>query len=68
MDGRGMKDLWVGWNVGQFLVNFLSSAPRDVLLTFTDVSKSRAKPGCWPHIKIEQGIALFIDWFRRNES
>jgi UDP-glucuronate 4-epimerase len=42
--------------------------PGDVPLTFADISKSRAKLGYQPHIKIEQGIALFIDWFRRNES
>lgn len=42
--------------------------PGDVPLTFADISKSRAKLGYQPHIKIEQGIALFIDWFRRNKS
>ena len=42
--------------------------PGDVPLTFADISKSRAKLGYQPHIKIEQGISLFIDWFRRNES
>jgi UDP-glucuronate 4-epimerase len=42
--------------------------PGDVPLTFADISKSRANLGYQPHIKIEQGIALFIDWFRRNES
>jgi UDP-glucuronate 4-epimerase len=42
--------------------------PGDVPLTFADISKSRANLGYQPHIKIEQGIALFIDWFHRNES
>ncbi|HWD90751.1 MAG TPA: SDR family NAD(P)-dependent oxidoreductase [Verrucomicrobiae bacterium] len=42
--------------------------PGDVPLTFADISKSRANLGYQPHIKIEEGIALFIDWFRRNES
>jgi UDP-glucuronate 4-epimerase len=42
--------------------------PGDVPLTFADISKSRAKLGYQPHIKIEEGIALFVDWFRRNES
>lgn len=42
--------------------------PGDVPLTFADISKSCAKLGYQPHIKIEQGIALFVDWFRRNES
>jgi UDP-glucuronate 4-epimerase len=42
--------------------------PGDVPLTFADITKSRARLGYQPHIKIDQGIPLFIDWFRRNES
>lgn len=42
--------------------------PGDVPLTFADVSKSRAKLGYRPHIKIEEGIPLFIDWFHRNAT
>jgi len=42
--------------------------PGDVPLTFADITKSRARLGYQPHIKIEQGITLFIDWFRRNAS
>jgi UDP-glucuronate 4-epimerase len=42
--------------------------PGDVPLTFADISKSRAKLGYQPHIKIEQGISLFIDWFRQNHA
>lgn len=42
--------------------------PGDVPITFADISKSRAKLGYSPHIKIEEGISLFVDWFRRNES
>lgn len=41
--------------------------PGDVPLTFADITKARARLGYQPHIKIEQGIALFIDWFRRSE-
>jgi UDP-glucuronate 4-epimerase len=44
------------------------SQPGDVPLTFADISKSHANLGYQPHIKIEEGIALFIDWCRRNES
>lgn len=40
----------------------------DVPITFADVSKARAKLGYHPHIKIEEGIKLFIDWFRKNQS
>lgn len=42
--------------------------PGDVPITFADVSKARAKLGYHPHIKIEEGIKLFIDWFRKNQS
>ena len=40
--------------------------PGDVPITFADVSKARAKLGYNPQIKIEQGIALFVNWFKRG--
>jgi UDP-glucuronate 4-epimerase len=42
--------------------------PGDVPITFADISKSRTKLGYNPRVKIEQGIKLFVDWFRQNES
>ncbi|MEY2466400.1 MAG: UDP-glucuronate 4-epimerase [Verrucomicrobiota bacterium] len=42
--------------------------PGDVPITFADVTKARAQLGYNPRIKIEQGITLFIDWFRQNQS
>jgi UDP-glucuronate 4-epimerase len=42
--------------------------PGDVPITFADISKSHAKLGYRPTVKIEQGIRLFVDWFRRNPS
>ncbi len=50
------------------VINRQSAQPGDVPITFADISKSRAKLGYNPHIKIEEGISLFIDWFRRNPS
>jgi UDP-glucuronate 4-epimerase len=44
------------------------SQPGDVPITFADISKSRAKLGYHPHILIEQGIRLFVDWFNGNGS
>ena len=44
------------------------SQPGDVPITFADISKARAKLGYNPHIKIEQGIKMFIEWFRKNQS
>src|SRR6267142_2056566 len=40
--------------------------PGDVPLTCADISKAREKLGYRPRVKIEQGLALFIDWFARN--
>jgi UDP-glucuronate 4-epimerase len=42
--------------------------PGDVPITFADISKSRAKLGYHPSVKIERGIRLFVDWFARNPS
>ena len=44
------------------------SQPGDVPVTFADISKAHAKLGYEPQIKIEQGVTLFVDWFRRNKS
>jgi UDP-glucuronate 4-epimerase len=38
--------------------------PGDVPITCADISKSRAKLGYDPRVKIEQGIPMFVDWFR----
>lgn len=40
--------------------------PGDVPLTFADISKARAKLGYHPRVKVEDGIPLFVDWFRKN--
>jgi UDP-glucuronate 4-epimerase len=50
------------------IIDRQSSQPGDVPLTFADISKSRAKLGYQPRIKIEQGIPLFVDWFRRSQT
>jgi UDP-glucuronate 4-epimerase len=42
--------------------------PGDVPITYADISKARARIGYNPYVKIEHGIAVFIDWLRRNES
>jgi len=41
--------------------------PGDVPLTFADISKARARLGYDPRIKAEDGIPLFVEWFR-NQS
>ena len=40
--------------------------PGDVPVTFADITKARAQLGYDPRVKIEAGIRLFIDWFRKN--
>jgi UDP-glucuronate 4-epimerase len=40
--------------------------PGDVPVTYADISKARAKLGYNPRVGIEQGISLFVDWFKRN--
>jgi UDP-glucuronate 4-epimerase len=40
--------------------------PGDVPLTFADISKARALLGYQPHVKAEQGIPRFVEWFRQD--
>jgi UDP-glucuronate 4-epimerase len=40
--------------------------PGDVPVTFADITKARTRLGYNPQVKIEAGIKLFIDWFRKN--
>ena len=40
--------------------------PGDVPITYAVVSKARAKLGYNPRVKIEQGIPLFVEWFRKH--
>jgi len=42
--------------------------PGDVPITFADISKARAKLGYNPQVKVETGIPLFVDWFRKNRQ
>ena len=40
--------------------------PGDVPITFADISKARRMLGYQPQVKVEKGIPLFVDWFRKN--
>ena len=42
--------------------------PGDVPVTFADISKARKLLGYDPQVKVEKGIPLFIDWFRKNRQ
>lgn len=41
--------------------------PGDVPQTFADISKARRLLGYEPQTQIEDGIRLFVEWFRRNQ-
>src|SRR5476651_2607058 len=40
----------------------------DVPITFADISKARKMLGYNPQMKFENGIKLFAEWFRKNET
>jgi UDP-glucuronate 4-epimerase len=42
--------------------------PGDVPVTFADISKARKLLGYHPQVKVEKGIPLFVDWFRKNRQ
>ena len=42
--------------------------PGDVPVTFADITKSKKHLGYAPKVKIEEGIPLFVEWFRAFPS
>ena len=40
--------------------------PGDVPVTYANIGKARSLLGYSPGIKVEQGIPLFIEWFREH--
>lgn len=42
--------------------------PGDVPLTCADITKARSRLGYNPQTRIEQGIPLFVDWFRTTPA
>ena len=42
--------------------------PGDVPITYADISKARAKLGYHPHVKIDDGIPLFVKWFNATKA
>lgn len=42
--------------------------PGDVPITYADISKARSALGYNPHVKIEEGIPRFVEWFRKAHS
>lgn len=50
------------------VIDWQPPQPGDVPITYADISKARDRLGYNPYVKIERGIALFVDWFRQNGS
>ena len=42
--------------------------PGDVLVTYADVSKARAKLGYDPRTPVREGLARFVAWYRRERA
>ena len=47
------------------IVDHQPNQPGDVPITYADISKARAKLGYKPRVKIEQGIPMFVEWFKQ---
>jgi UDP-glucuronate 4-epimerase len=41
--------------------------PGDVPVTYANIAKAQAKLGYAPRTRIEEGIPLFVEWFRRSQ-
>jgi UDP-glucuronate 4-epimerase len=50
------------------VIQRLPVQPGDVPLTCADISKAREQLGYHPRVKIEQGIPLFVEWFKSGEA
>lgn len=48
------------------VLNRLPEQPGDVRRTYADVTRAREALGYAPRVPIEQGIPMFVDWFRRE--
>jgi UDP-glucuronate 4-epimerase len=45
----------------------LPAQPGDVPLTYADINKSQRQLGYAPKVKIEQGVPLFVEWFKKQK-
>jgi UDP-glucuronate 4-epimerase len=45
-----------------------SVQPGDVPITYADITKAEKRLGYHPRVRIDQGIPLFVDWFRRQTA
>jgi len=47
---------------------FQPRQPGDVPVTYADISRAREEIGYDPRTPIERGVALFVDWYRRQAA
>ncbi len=48
------------------IIDWQPMQPGDVPITYADISKARARLGYHPRVKIDQGIPLFVEWFKQR--
>ena len=46
------------------VINLLPRQPGDVLATYADINSLSQAVGYSPQISLEEGLALFIDWYK----
>jgi UDP-glucuronate 4-epimerase len=49
-------------------IDFQPPQSGDVTRTYADISKAQKLLGYHPQVPIEEGIALFVDWFKRRRT
>lgn len=49
-------------------IQWLPPQPGDVPITYANIDKARRRLGYAPRVPIEQGIPLFVEWFRRQAA
>ena len=49
-------------------LNRLPAQPGDVEHTFADIARARERLGYAPAVPIEEGIPMFVEWFRRSNA
>lgn len=49
-------------------IDFQPPQSGDVTRTYADISKAQKLLGYHPEVPIEEGIALFVDWFKRRKT
>lgn len=49
-------------------IKYLDAAPGDVPITYADVTKAKKLLGFEPKVRIEEGVARYVEWFLKREE